>query len=140
MIKNLDKIQELLKTKKQGTYDLYNADHCVCIEGVFALAWGATVGELNEYNDTFYNLLYKDRILTKVLHHNCYKNTGLNQYVKNEIILQINLTDEQRKIISKQSDKEISWVGLNDMVGLTFEQFSELLNIIENQTTANNLP
>jgi hypothetical protein len=43
MIKSPDRIKELLATENQGFEELLTPTGCLCIEGVFALAWGAKI-------------------------------------------------------------------------------------------------
>jgi hypothetical protein len=124
-IKNLSGIKKLLAAKKQAFNQLVENPDCLCIEGIFALAWGGHIIKKKQYIAVgIMGKIYKEWLTEK-----CYENSGLPVTVPAKLVKMLDLLPSQIQEIEKR--QEISWLGLNDTVKLTFTQFAELLNIIE---------
>jgi hypothetical protein len=132
MINNLEKIQELLKTKKQTFHVLCDSEGGVCIQGILALAWG---GKVIDTGLTYNKITFLEigQTFSISLPDFIINNNGLLARIPVTFIESIELSDRQKKILSKHGEFDKSWFYLNDILNLTFDQFSQLLNKIEKE-------
>jgi hypothetical protein len=130
MIKNLDRIKDLLATETQGLEELIDDTDCVCVEGIFALAWGATRDPQSRIG-----LILNGREEWKVLRDSAFEGTDLQPSVPCELVAKLDLEPWQRSLLEEATD--LWWHYLNDELELTFEQFGQLLDLIEQQEAIN---
>jgi hypothetical protein len=144
MIKNLAEIKELLAAKKQGFGGLVDSEGCLCIEGVFALAWG---GEIEYRVD--HAVVFIDGVKRSTgLDPNMYEEFDFPYYISLDFVKKIGLSAEQEELINsseylpvlvssnplKLKNYSFLWFELNDNIRLAFEQFSQLLDLINSES------
>jgi hypothetical protein len=94
MIKNLGEIKSLLATEPQGFDSLIDEDNCLCVEGIFAVAWGATK------HPTLPGVFILDGRLQGIwLDPGAFAGTGLPSKVPSDLVAQVDLNPWQRSAV-----------------------------------------
>lgn len=135
-VKNFDKIKTLLQTRQQRYSRLIDGNGCLCIEGVFFIAWGGT-GQLDRNGEHCIKL--KSKVRSHYLEAADYKDSGIPHMVPKSLISELELTEwQQARLDTLSGFKPLSWPTLNDGVQLDFLQFERLLELIDQLPTTTN--
>lgn len=137
MINELDKLKELFATKTQitnGLVELKDGDYCFCAEGILALAAGSVPFMCNGNA----NVLYDNARYSMMIPNTIYHELNIPRYLNKQHILdhkdRLNLTEVQIHLLidflPSCGATTTNWAGLNDNYEFTFDQFSILLDIL----------
>jgi hypothetical protein len=137
MIKNFDEIKDLLATERQGFDRLIGKDGCLCIQAVFATAWGfIPQRDEKKASGSYFSFAGDDTAWTLRLPDRAFEGTGLKSVVDRGLVAEIDLEPWQRVRLDFL-EWSVPWTQLNDELRLTFAQFGELLDLIERQEAIN---
>jgi hypothetical protein len=137
VINKLDKLKELFATKTQitnGLVALKDGDYCFCAEGVLSLA-ADSIPFMHNGNAA---IRYAGVKYTMIIPNSIYQELNIPRYLSKQYILdhkdRLNLTEVQIHMLidflPSCGATSTNWAGLNDNYEFTFDQFSILLDIL----------